>query len=63
MPSSLIEDQDGVRARCNVEGDFGQVHSHGFAIAAWHNDPGGLALGGADGPEDVGRGRALIFGC
>jgi hypothetical protein len=54
MPSGLIEDQDGMRPRRDVEGDLFEVHAHGLAVATGHDDASTLALGGTDGPEDPG---------
>ena len=48
--------------RRDVEGDLFEMHAHGFTVAAGHNDSSALALSGADGTEDVGRGGALILG-
>ena len=62
MPPCLIEQQDGVRARRDVEGDLFEMHAHRLAIATGHDDASALALGGADRPEDPGRGPALILG-
>jgi len=60
VPASLIEQDHGVRSRSNVEGDFLQVHAHCLAVAMGHDDAGGLAFSRADGPEDPGRGTALV---
>lgn len=54
MPSGLIEDQDGMRARRDMEGDFFEVHTHGFAVATGHDDTSALALGRTDGTKDPG---------
>ena len=62
VPSGLIEQQHGVRAWRDVEGDFLQMHAHRLAVAAGHDDAGGLAFGGADRAKDPGRGPALILG-
>lgn len=62
MPACLIEDENGVRTRRDVEGDLFEVHAHGFAVAAGHDDGSALTLGGTDCTEDKGRGRALILG-
>jgi hypothetical protein len=32
MPSGLIEEQDGVDAGRDIEGDFLKVHAHGLAL-------------------------------
>jgi hypothetical protein len=52
MPSCLIEQQDSVRARRDVEGDFFQMHAHRLAVAARHDDAGALSFRGADRAED-----------
>ena len=57
---ALIEQDDGVCSRSNVEGDFLQVHAHRLTVAPGHDDAGGLAFSGADRPKDPGRGAALI---
>jgi len=54
MPSGLIEDQDGMSSRRDVERDFLEVHAHGLAVAPGHDDASALALGGADCTEDPG---------
>lgn len=60
MPSSLIENDHGVGARCDVEGDLFQMHVHRLGVAAGHDDTGGLAFSGTDRAEDPGRGTPLI---
>jgi hypothetical protein len=55
MSPGLIEEQDGVGAGRDVEGDFFKVHTHGLAVAAGHDDAGPLALGRADRAKDPGR--------
>jgi hypothetical protein len=62
VPSRLIEDQDGMGAGGDMEGDLCEMHPHGLTVAAGHDDRRPFALGRAGGPEDVGRGRALILG-
>jgi hypothetical protein len=54
MPSRLIEQQNGVSARRDMEGDFLKMHVHRLAVAAGHDDAGTLALGGTDGTENPG---------
>jgi hypothetical protein len=63
MPSSLVEDEDGMCALFDLAGDFGQVEAHRFAVAGRHDERCALALLRADGTEDVGRGGALISWC
>ena len=60
MPPGLIEQQDGMRARCDVEGDLFEMQAHRLAVAAGHDDASSLAFGGADRTEQPGRGSALI---
>ena len=54
MPTGLIEQQDGMGARRDMEGDLREMHAHRFAVAAGHDDASTLALGGADGTENPG---------
>jgi len=61
VPACLIKQDDGVRARCDVEGDLLEMHAHRLAVAAGHDDAGGLAFGGTDRPKDPCRGAALIL--
>ena len=61
VPSGLIEQDDGVRAGRDVEGDLLEMHAHGLAVAPRHDDPGSLAFSGTDRPEDPCRGAALIL--
>jgi hypothetical protein len=63
MPSGLIEEQDGVGAGCDVEGDFFEVHVHGLTVAAGHDDAGAFALGRADRAKDPRRCPALVLWC
>jgi len=51
MPTCLIEQQNGMRARRDMEGDFLKMHIHRLAVAAGHDDAGALALGRTDGTE------------
>ncbi len=59
--TGLIEQQDGVRAGRDVEGDLLEMRAHGLAVAAGHEHAGSLAFGRADRPEDPRRGAALIL--
>ena len=63
VPSGLVEQDDGMRTRRDMEGDLFQMHAHRFAVAAGHDDAGGFPLGRADGTEDPGRGAALVLRC
>src|SRR3546814_8970323 len=51
MPSGLIEQQNGMCARRDVEGDLLEVHAHRLAVAAGHDDAGGFTFGGTDRAE------------
>ena len=61
MPSGLIEQENGVRAGRDVEGDLLEMHAHGLAVALGHDDAGSLTFSGTDRPEDPCRGPALIL--
>src|SRR3546814_8285753 len=63
MPSGLIEQQNGMCARRDVEGDLLEVHAHRLAVAAGHDDAGGFTFGGTDRTEQPRRGASLILGC
>jgi hypothetical protein len=45
MPSGLIEQQDGMGTRCDMEGDLIEMLAHCLAVATGHDDARGLALG------------------
>ena len=60
MPSSLIEDDDGVSTRRDMEGDLFEMHAHRLAVTAGHDDAGSLAFSRTDRTEDPGRGAPLI---
>lgn len=62
MPPCLIEYQNGMRTRRDVEGYLRKMQAHRFAVAAGQDDASSLALGGTYCPEDPGRSSALIFG-
>jgi len=61
MPARLIEQQDGMGTRCDVEGDLLEMHAHGPAVAPGHDDAGSLVFSGTDRPEYPCRGAALIL--
>jgi len=61
VPSGLIEQEDRMRARRDVEGDFLEVHAHRLAVATGHDDTGGLAFGGTDRAEQPCRGATLVL--
>ena len=61
MPSGLVNQQHGVRARRHGDGHLGQVQVHGVDVATGQYETGAFAEAGANRPEDVGRGCALIL--
>jgi hypothetical protein len=63
VPSSLIDQQDGVGTGCDGRGNFREVQVDRLGIAGRQDQGGALALLGTDRTEDVGRGGALIAGC
>ncbi len=63
MPSGLIEQQDGMCPWGDVEGDLLEVHAHCLAVAAGHDDAGGLPFGRTDCAEQPCRGSPLVLGC
>ena len=62
VPSGLIEDNDRMRAVCDVNGYFRKMKAHGRAVAIWHYDPGCFTLSRADGSEQPCRSAALVLG-
>jgi len=60
VPAGLVEQQNGMSARCDGVRDLHQVKRHGRRRASGQNQGGPLALGRADGAEDVGRSGALV---
>jgi hypothetical protein len=60
MPSSLIDDQDGVSAGIDGGADFRQMGVHRFGIAPRQNQTDTLALLRTDSTEDIGPLGALI---
>jgi hypothetical protein len=52
VPSGLIEQEDRMRARRDVEGDLLEMHAHRLAVAPGHDDAGGLAFSRADRAEE-----------
>ena len=60
VPSGLIEHEQGVGTRLDGHGDLVEMELHGRGVALGEHEPGALALGGADGAEDVGRLGALV---
>ena len=63
VPPGLVKQQDGMRPRCDVEGDLLEVHAHRLTVAAGHDDSGGLAFSGTDRAEQPCRGPPLVLGC
>jgi len=61
MPSGLIDQDRGVRARRDLRGDLGQVKVHRFGVASRHDERRALAVLGTDRAEDIGRGGSLVF--
>ena len=65
--TGLIEDQHGMGSAGDMARNFGQMRRHRFGVALRHDEACGfarqLALGRADGTEDMGRCGPLIFGC
>lgn len=61
VPACLIQEKDGVGARRDGGGDFGEVAVHAFAVAARQNDGRALALFRADRAVDIGRRGPLVF--
>lgn len=61
MPASLIDKEARMGARRDLCRDLGQMQVHRFGVAGGQNEPGSLALLGADGAKNIGRCRALIF--
>jgi hypothetical protein len=51
-----------VSVRRDGRGDLDEMRVHRLCVAAGHNQSDALALLGADGTEDVGRGGTLIAG-
>jgi len=60
MPAHLIEKETLVFAGSDGLDDFLEMQVHRFGVAKAQNEPGALAVVGADGAENIGRGGALI---
>jgi hypothetical protein len=54
VPSSLIHQEHGMRARCNDVCDFDQMQTHCLCVAAWQDEGSALAVLRTNGTEDVG---------
>ena len=61
MPASLIDKEGRMGARRDLRRDLGQMQVHRFGVAGGQNEPGTLALFGANGAKNIGRCRTLIF--
>jgi hypothetical protein len=61
MPSGLIDQKRGVRARRDLRRDLCQVEVHGLGVASGHDERRALAVLGTDRPENIGRGGSLVF--
>ena len=60
MPARLVDQQHGVAPRRDFARQLGQEQRHHLEVAPGQDQPGRLALLGADGAKDVGGRRALI---
>jgi hypothetical protein len=60
MPSGLINEDGGVRCRCDLRGDLGEMQIHRLGVATRHDERRSFALLGTDRAENVGRGGSLI---
>lgn len=60
MQSGLIEDDHGVGARLDMEGNVFEMNAHCLAFAAEHYGAGTLALSRTTRTEDLGRRPPLI---
>ena len=62
MPSSLIDEEDGVGSWCDHQGDLREVQVHRLGVACGQDQGCALALFRADGAKDVGGSGALVTG-
>src|SRR5919199_6826291 len=60
VPPGPVDQQRRMPPCCDLLRDGGQVQGHRLGVAAGQDEARGLALLGADGAEDVGRGGALV---
>ena len=60
MPPGLVEDEHGVGVRRDGSADLGEMRLHRLRVAERHDEPGALALGGADRSKEIGPGSALV---
>ena len=64
VPSGLIEEKNSMPARCDFGGNLGQMQVHRLGVAGRQDEGCSFSFRGTDGPEDVGRGGALVaWGC
>src|SRR4051794_16276147 len=61
VPSGLVEQEDGMRARRHGGRDLGEVEAHRLSVAVRQDEAYGLARLGTDSAEDVGRRRPLVM--
>ena len=61
MPSGLIEDEYGVSARGDPDGDLVEMKLHGFGVAGRQHEGGAGSEFGAHRTEQIGRLGALIM--
>ena len=54
VPTRLIEEQEGMRARAYPGGDLLQMQLHGLGVAVGEHEGGADAAFGTDGAEDIG---------
>src|SRR6476659_6234117 len=62
MPAGLVQENDSMRVRRDQPRNLLQMQAHALGRAAGQDQAGAFALGRADCPEDVGRGRPLVLG-
>jgi hypothetical protein len=60
VPTGLVEEEQSVTTRRHGQRDLGQMQVHRRDVIAGQDKGGALAVLGADGAEDIGRGGALI---
>ena len=60
MPSGLIKEDGGVRARRNLGGDLGEMQVYRLGVATRHDERRAFALLRADRAKNIGRGGSLI---
>jgi hypothetical protein len=61
VPAGAVDEESGVRVGRDVLADLGKKQIHREGVAGGQDERGALAIFGADGAEDIGRGGALIF--